>query len=217
MRRANRTAAIPTQVKDPDLVERRRRQIADAAVRLFIEKGFHKTTTRQIARTAEISIGSLYEYFTCKEDILYLVCDFIHSEMEQGVASAMGKASGGRDALAKVIREYFMVCHRMSDFILMIYQQTQSLPSQWQKRVLENELRITGLLVGVLARLSKSGELPHLDERSIELTAHNIVVMGHMWTFRRWFLAKHYSIEDYVKLQTAAILRMCTGSKHSNE
>jgi TetR/AcrR family transcriptional regulator, cholesterol catabolism regulator len=217
MHSANRTTAIPTQVKDPDLVERRRRQIADAAVRLFIDKGFHKTTTRQIARTAEISIGSLYEYFTCKEDILYLVCDFIHSEMEQGVASAMAKASGGRDALAKVIREYFMVCHRMSDFILMIYQQTQSLPSQWQKRVLENELRITGLLVGVLARLSKSGELPHLDERSIELTAHNIVVMGHMWTFRRWFLAKHYSIEDYVKLQTAAILRMCTGSKHSNE
>jgi TetR/AcrR family transcriptional regulator, cholesterol catabolism regulator len=217
MHSANRTAAIPTQVKDPDLVERRRRQIADAAVRLFIKKGFHKTTTRQIARTAKISIGSLYEYFTCKEDILYLVCDFIHSEMEQGVANAMAKASGGQDALAKVIREYFLVCHRMSDFILMIYQQTQSLPSQWQKRVLENELRITGLLVGVLARLSKSGELPHLDERSIELTAHNIVVMGHMWTFRRWFLARHYSIEDYVKLQTAAILRMCTGGKHSNE
>jgi len=217
MHSANRTTAIPTQVKDPDLVERRRRQIADAAVHLFIKKGFHKTTTRQIARTAEISIGSLYEYFNCKEDILYLVCDFIHSEMEQGVSKAMAKASGGRDALAKVIREYFMVCHRMSDFILMIYQETQSLPRQWQKRVLENELRITGLLVSVLARLSQSGELPHLDERSIELTAHNIVVMGHMWTFRRWFLAKHYSIEDYVKLQTAAILRMCTGGKHSNE
>jgi AcrR family transcriptional regulator len=217
MHSANRTTAIPTQVKDPDLVERRRRQIADAAVHLFIKKGFHKTTTRQIARTAEISIGSLYEYFNCKEDILYLVCDFIHSEMEQGVSKAMAKASGGRDALAKVIREYFMVCHRMSDFILMIYQETQSLPRQWQKRVLENELRITGLLVSVLARLSQSGELPHLDERSIELTAHNIVVMGHMWTFRRWFLAKHYSIEDYVKLQTAAILRMCTGEKHSGE
>ena len=213
MRSANGPAAIPTQVKDPDLVERRRRQIADAAVRLFIKKGFHKTTTRQIARAAEISIGSLYEYFNCKEDILYLVCDFIHSEMEQGVASAMAKATGGRDALAKVIREYFLVCHRMSDFILMIYQETQSLPSQWRKRVLENELRITGLLVGVLARLSKSGELQHLDERSIEIAAHSIVVLGHMWTFRRWFLSKHYSIEDYIKLQTAAILRMCTGNK----
>jgi len=213
MRSANRTAAIPTQVKDPDLVERRRRQIADAAVRLFIKKGFHKTTTRQIARAAEISIGSLYEYFNCKEDILYLVCDFIHSEMEQSVATAMAKATGGRDALAKVIREYFLVCHRMSDFILMIYQETQSLPSQWRKRVLENELRITGLLVGVLARLSKSGELQHLDERSIEIAAHTIVVLGHMWTFRRWFLSKHYTIEDYIQIQTAAILRMCTGNK----
>jgi AcrR family transcriptional regulator len=213
MQTQRHTPAIPTQVKDPDLVDRRRRQITDAAVRLFIEKGFHKTTTRQIARAAEISIGSLYEYFTCKEDILYMVCDVIHSEMESGVASAMANATGGRDALAKVIREYFMVCHRMSDFILMIYQQTQSLPSQWRKRVLENELRITGLLVGVLARLSKSGELPHLDGRSIEITAHNIVVLGHMWTFRRWFLSKHYRIEDYIKLQTAAILRMCTGGQ----
>jgi AcrR family transcriptional regulator len=213
MRSASRTVAIPTQVKDPDLVERRRRQIADAAVRLFIKKGFHKTTTRQIARAAEISIGSLYEYFNCKEDILYLVCDFIHSEMEQGVATAMAKATGGRDALAMVIREYFLVCHRMSDFILMIYQETQSLPSQWRKRVLENELRITGLLVGVLARLTKSGELQHLDERSIEIAAHTIVVLGHMWTFRRWFLSKHYTIEDYIRIQTAAVLRMCTGNK----
>jgi AcrR family transcriptional regulator len=212
MRNATRADAIPTQVKDPNLVERRRRQIADAAARLFVEKGFHKTTTRQIARAADISIGSLYEYFTTKEDILYIVCDFIHTEMERGVATAMADASGGRDALAKVIREYFMVCHRMSDFILMIYQETQSLPRQWQQRVLENELRITGLLVGVLARLSQSGELPHLDERSIELTAHNIVVMGHMWTFRRWFLGKHYSIDDYIALQTATILRMCTGA-----
>jgi len=211
MRNATRADAIPTQVKDPNLVERRRHQIADAAARLFVAKGFHKTTTRQIARAADISIGSLYEYFTTKEDILYIVCDFIHTEMERGVATAMADASGGRDALAKVIREYFMVCHRMSDFILMIYQETQSLPRQWQQRVLENELRITGLLVGVLARLSQSSELPHLDERSIELTAHNIVVMGHMWTFRRWFLGKHYSIEDYIALQTAAILRMCTG------
>ncbi len=205
-----RQATIPTQVKDPELVSRRRRQIADAAVQLFIRNGFHKTTTRQIARAAGISIGSLYEYFTCKEDILYLVCEQIHAEMERGVAQAMAHASGGKEALAEVIREYFLVCHRMSDFILMIYQQTQSLPPQWQRRVLENELRITGILVGVLARLASSGELPRLTERTIEILAHNIVVLGHMWTFRRWFLAKHYRIEDYIRLQTAAILRMCT-------
>jgi len=51
---------IPTQVKNQALVTQRRRQIVDAAVNLFIENGFHKTTTRQIAKAAGISIGSLY-------------------------------------------------------------------------------------------------------------------------------------------------------------
>jgi AcrR family transcriptional regulator len=210
MQELNRTRDIPTQVKDPDLVERRRRQIADAAVKLFIKKGFHKTTTRQIARSAGISIGSLYEYFACKEDILYLVCDSIHTEVERSVSEVMARAAGGRDALAAVIREYFMVCHRMSDFILLIYQETRSLPAQWQKRVLENELRITGLLVDVLARLKASGRLSALNDRSIEMAAHNITVLGHMWTFRRWYLARHYSIEDYIRHQTGFIIGMCS-------
>ena len=208
-----RTKDIPTQVKDPDLVSRRRRQIADAAVQLFIDKGFHKTTTRQIARAAGFSIGSLYEYFASKEDILYMVCEAIHAEVERGVTAAMSKAKGGRDALVKIIHEYFMVCHQMSDFILLIYQETQSLPSQWQKRVLENELRITGLFVKALARIAKSGDLINLKEHNLELAAHNIVVLGHMWTFRRWYLAHHYSIEDYIQLQTGIILGTYAGEK----
>ena len=210
MQQPHETYDIPTQIKNPDLVKRRRRQIIDAAVKLFINKGFHKTTTRQIARAAELSIGALYEYVSSKEDVLYMVCNSIHMEVEHGMSDALARAKGGRDALEEVIREYFMVCHRMSDFILLIYQETQSLPSQWQKKVLENELRITGLFIKVLNDLISSGNLPRIDERSIELVAHNISVLGHMWTFRRWFLANHYSIEDYIELQTKFILGIFT-------
>ena len=209
MQEPNRTKDIPTQIKNPELVEKRRRQIAEAAVKLFIENGFHKTTTRQIAQATGFSIGSLYEYVASKEDVLYLVCDSIHREVERLVTDTMAKASGGRDALAQVIREYFLVCDRMSDFILLIYQETRSLPAQWQKRVLENELRITGLFVEVLARIAETGQLPNLDEGSIEMLAHNISVLGHMWTFRRWFFGRHYTIEDYIRLQTEFILEMC--------
>jgi AcrR family transcriptional regulator len=207
----NRTRDVPTQIKNPDLVIKRRRQIVDAAVQLFIEKGFHKTTTRQIAKAAGFSIGSLYEYVASKEDVLYLVCDAIHDEVERGVAEALSRASG-RDAVAEVIREYFLVCHRMSDHILLIYQETQSLPAQWSKRVLENEVRITGLFVQVLSRLTVAGELVRLDEHALELIAHNISVLGHMWTFRRWFLARHYSIEDYIRIQTDFILGVLSGA-----
>ena len=79
-------------------------------------------------------------------------------------SEALAQYKACREMLAEVIREYFLVCDRMSDFILLIYQESQSLPAQWQKRVLENELRITGLFVEVLARLASSGELPGLEE-----------------------------------------------------
>jgi AcrR family transcriptional regulator len=205
---STRTRDVPTQIKNPDLVERRRRQIVDAAAKLFIAQGFHKTTTRQIARAAGFSIGSLYEYVTSKEDVLYLVCESIHSEVEQGVANAKKRTAGGKAVVAEVVREYFHVCHRMSDFILLIYQETRSLPAVWRKRVLENELRITGILVEVLADLVASGDLPGLREQTIEMMAHNITVLGHMWTFRRWFLSSHYSIEEYIRIQTDFIIGM---------
>ena len=202
---SSRTKDVKTQVKNPVLVDRRRRQIVDAAVQLFIDKGFHRTTTREIARTAGVSIGSLYEYVRSKEDVLYLVCDAIHEEMERGVTEALARTHGEKNALAEVIREYFTVCHRMSDHILLIYQETQTLPAQWRSRVLENDVRITGIFMEVLAELSAAGAIPPMDAPLMELAAHNLTVLGHMWTFRRWFLARHYSIEDYIDLQTRLI------------
>ena len=207
------TKDITTQIKNPDLVQRRHRQIIDAAVQLFIQQGFHKTTTRQIARATGFSIGSLYEYITSKEDVLYLVCDAIHAEIEQGVSDALNRSEKGRNSLAEVIREYFLVCNRMNDHILLIYQETQSLPPQWRNKVLENEVRITGIFMGVLAKLISTGELPALKEKFIELVAHNITVLGHMWTFRRWYLARHYRIEDYIELQSEFILGICSAGK----
>ena len=78
------TDEVATQVKNPELVAQRRRQIVEAAVPLFVENGFHKTTTRQIAKAAKVSVGSMYEYVASKEDILYLVCLSIHDQVEQG-------------------------------------------------------------------------------------------------------------------------------------
>ena len=197
---------IPTHVKDQGLVERRRTQIADAAVEMFLERGFHKTTTRQIARAAGISNGLLYEYVSSKEDILYLVCTLIHTEMQNAVSDALKRADAGIHPLAAAIRDYLRVCHRMGDHILLIYQETQSLPAKWRKVVLENEIRITELFADVLRQLVKTGDLSAMDRDTLDLIAHNISVLGHMWAFRRWFLAGRYTIDDYIRMQTEFIL-----------
>ncbi|MFL7790868.1 MAG: helix-turn-helix domain-containing protein, partial [Anaerolineae bacterium] len=56
---------MPTN-QDPirqQLIEARRNQILDAAAAVFAEKGFHRTTTKEIASRAGIAEGTIYNYF----------------------------------------------------------------------------------------------------------------------------------------------------------
>ncbi len=52
------------------VVEDRREQILDAAMRVFAEKGFSKATNRDVAREAGITTGLIYYYFENKEALL---------------------------------------------------------------------------------------------------------------------------------------------------
>jgi AcrR family transcriptional regulator len=48
----------------------KRRNILDAAMRLFVEKGIHATPTSQIAREAEVATGTLFHHFRNKEELV---------------------------------------------------------------------------------------------------------------------------------------------------
>jgi TetR/AcrR family fatty acid metabolism transcriptional regulator len=52
------------------LTESRRTQILEAASKVFARRGFHRATIAEIARTARLSEGSIYNYFRSKEDLL---------------------------------------------------------------------------------------------------------------------------------------------------
>ena len=59
-------------VKDPEI---RRAEIMDAAMILFMEKGYTNTTTQDIVDKVNISRGLLYYHFKNKEDILYCLVE----------------------------------------------------------------------------------------------------------------------------------------------
>lgn len=204
--KAQARPVIETQVKDPDLVSRRRRQIANGAVALFFEKGYHRTTTREIAKAVGFSIGLLYEYVKSKEDILALVCENIHEEMERGVRQAVAAQENEAARLSDMIREYFLVCDRMSDHILLIYQETKSLTESWRRVVLDTEVRMARLFYEALSPLVRDGLLPAMDDRTRMLLAHDIIVWGHTWALRRWFLARRYTLEEYTRHKVSLIL-----------
>ncbi len=52
------------------LIAARRSQILDAATKVFAKKGFHRANTREIASTAGVSEGTIYNYFASKPDLL---------------------------------------------------------------------------------------------------------------------------------------------------
>lgn len=54
-------------------VEDKRRQLLDAAVRVFARKGFHATRVADIAEEAGVSHGLLYHYFKSKDQVLEAV------------------------------------------------------------------------------------------------------------------------------------------------
>ena len=49
---------------------RRRREIFDASVHLFLQKGFNETSMREIAEAAGLGKSTLYDYFKTKDEIL---------------------------------------------------------------------------------------------------------------------------------------------------
>ncbi|MFC1833021.1 TetR/AcrR family transcriptional regulator [Thermodesulfobacteriota bacterium] len=208
------TKEVATQIKNKELVKERRRQIVDAAVPLFIDRGYHKTTTRALAQATGLSIGSMYEYITTKDDVLYLVCMAIHAEVEHGVMEALRRPLEVKAAVAEVIREYFLVCDRMSDHLLLMYQVTHFLPPKWQQKVLEAELRITDIFIQAIVELKERGHLVSLDNDTINLMGHNISVLGHTWAFRRWYFGKHFTIEQYIEQQTDFIMRFLADKKN---
>src|SRR4051812_41064436 len=62
--------------------QRTRERILDTAMRLFAERGYDRTTMRDIAAGAECSLGLAYHYFAGKEAIVLALYARLADELE---------------------------------------------------------------------------------------------------------------------------------------
>lgn len=76
----------------------KRQVIIDAAIEVFSRKGFQNSTISEIAQTANVAEGTIYQYFKSKEDLFFAIPidktkEFYH-ELElhlQGITGAENK------------------------------------------------------------------------------------------------------------------------------
>ena len=194
--------SIISSIKDSDLVAKRREQIVKGALTLFKQKGFHRTTTREIAQQCGFSIGTLYEYIRTKEDVLFLVFEAINDQVYKHLETTIDLENPSVNNLMTVIESYYRLMDKMQEEVIILYQELKSLQLDVREIVLQKEKEMVAMLKEAII-----GSVPHvLKDEEAELLANNIIVQGHMWGFRRWILQKHYTIEQYINLQTSFIL-----------
>ncbi|MEE8136765.1 MAG: TetR/AcrR family transcriptional regulator [Thermodesulfobacteriota bacterium] len=196
---------IESSVKDKELIEIRRKEIVNAAVDLFVRKGFHRTTIREIAQKFGMSIGTLYEYIRTKEDILILVCDYINSTVRMRVKPSVEITKDSAQSLINAIEIYYRIIDELQDNIIFLYQETKSLSHENRKYIFKSEEDMTHIFEDILKHGVEQGNFK-IEEKNIPLTAHNIMVLGQMWAFRRWALQKNYTLDRYIETQSKTIL-----------
>ncbi|MUV37420.1 Fatty acid metabolism regulator protein [Lentibacillus sp. JNUCC-1] len=186
-----------SSVKDEQLVAKRRAQMIQGALKLFKEKGFHRTTTREIAKASGFSIGTLYEYIRTKEDVLYFVCESIYEQVHERLEEAIDFENASVSHLAAVVSSYFHLVDQMQEEILIMYQEAKSLSKETKSYVLQKERDMVAMLERVMIAC-----LPEdMPKRDVSLIANNIFIQGQMWGFRRWMLHNQFTLEAYIDRQ----------------
>lgn len=87
-----------------------RRRLVAAAVESFAAKGFHGTTTRDIASGAGMSPAALYVHHRSKEDLLHQISRSGHGETLALVRDAVATSADPREQLLAVVHA-FVVHH----------------------------------------------------------------------------------------------------------
>ncbi len=99
---------------EPGLRERKKRRthatIAEAAIALFLERGFNEVSVAQVAEAAEVSKRTLFAYFPAKED---LVVHRMADHETEAARVVRGRPAGTAPLTA--LREHFLAGLRERD------------------------------------------------------------------------------------------------------
>ncbi|HEY8598110.1 MAG TPA: helix-turn-helix domain-containing protein [Thermomicrobiales bacterium] len=85
----------------------RREHILDAATSVFAEKGFHRATIREVARTAGVADGTIYNYFENKAALLLGLLERLNESERREPDFARGAAGDAGDFMQGYIAQRF--------------------------------------------------------------------------------------------------------------
>ncbi len=199
-----RTRQIKSATKDAGLVRERRELLIGAAIRVFIEKGFHNATVRDIGRAAGMTQGTIYNYVRSKDDILYLVCDRIVAEYQEETRKALDSSHDPVARVRSAVRAVCEVMYKHQEEILLIYQDSHLLEPRSLRVILARVEEFIGMFETIIAEAARQVGVP---VRNMHLAAHIVTFLPVMIALRRWSLYRNLTHEQVVDGLTDFLVR----------
>src|SRR5215831_8763673 len=102
----NTVSKRPGRPPDPELWQRRREEILDAAATLFAQRGYSDTDTQVLADTLGVGKGTLYRYFPSKRELFLAAVDRVMRRLRERVESNIAVCDDPLDKIENAIRAY---------------------------------------------------------------------------------------------------------------
>jgi TetR/AcrR family transcriptional regulator, cholesterol catabolism regulator len=114
---------------------RRRHEIFHQVVNVFLKKGFHETSMREIAAAAGLGKSTLYDYFRTKDEILvYFFQDQLNDVTEEAQRIALQNSTADI-RLRKIMEAYIESLQANKSLFMKLTLESQRLKMESQKQI----------------------------------------------------------------------------------
>ena len=194
--------------RDEALVKKRREYIANTAFKLFLKKGFHATTMREISRACKLATGTIYNYIGSKSDILGIMCLVAVENERMRLQPVLEKVntSSATEALQDGIRVLFKKYHECQDWLTFVNRQMFLFPGEYRRMLLSAQVDTEEVFKNILTKGVETGEF-QVEPSMVNLISVSILGMANEWVTRSWHLRSQFTLEEYTEKYIEAILK----------
>lgn len=138
----------------PGDADEKRLQILRAAGEVFRRRGFSVATIEEIASAAGVGKGTIYLYFSGKQDIVNSLVTFTLESLHRGISQVIGSADDAITKLHKLIAGHVHFSLKHLDFAYILYRELSELGGEFSDKV----LGFTDEYVKAVASVLRQGE-----------------------------------------------------------
>lgn len=197
-----RVSDIPTTIKNPERVAHRRTELIDVATKMFLERGFHNTSIRDIVRACSFNVASLYMYVSSKEDILYLVAQDLMNNIAQKLSEAVLDPDSPERSLEIGFASYCQIVSKYRRPIRLLYREVEFLPSEPRSNVIATVSSVISYFENIIAKGIDSGSFRKVPAR---LAGLDVMFIAHMIALHTREVRAMGDLDDYINFQLDSI------------